>query len=364
MHQYYRGVQELTLDKTSLKNNTLVVMKCKGTFKNGKSFEFPSLTLKSLSLEVPIGIEDQYVLLTHESEGNLKLSVISNFKAESNQMVLAKIKKVDVKRGIELDAGYIPECLSLSANHRLCEILGETKSLIRYRADALSARINNSRVKGADVADFLMLQVLNRVENSLDHISNSSDNHPITFYKLLIALIGELSTFLTESKRPERLPRYQHDELALTFNPLFQLLVSFFSIQLEQRATIIPLVDRKYGIKVASIDDRTVIETCRFLLLVSADTTNEKLRHQFSASTKISAIEDIRRILNSDSQGISLFLLPVAPRQVPYHTGVIYFELDKDSDYWNQIKVTGTLAIHTAGDFPGLRVELWMINDN
>jgi type VI secretion system protein ImpJ len=49
------------------------------------------------------------------------------------------------------------------------------------------------------------------------------------------------------------------------------------------------------------------------------------------------------------------------PRQIPFHTGFSYFELDRNSDLWKQLDTSGGMAIHVAGEFPELTLELWAI---
>ena len=54
--------------------------------------------------------------------------------------------------------------------------------------------------------------------------------------------------------------------------------------------------------------------------------------------------------------------LPVAPRQIPYHAGYTYFELDtRNNDLWRQLDQSGGLAMHIAGEFPGLELAFWAI---
>jgi type VI secretion system protein ImpJ len=59
--------------------------------------------------------------------------------------------------------------------------------------------------------------------------------------------------------------------------------------------------------------------------------------------------------------GIRLNALAVAPRQIPYHKGMIYFELNKNHELWKELEESGTIAIHFSGDYPGLELEFWAI---
>jgi type VI secretion system protein ImpJ len=39
----------------------------------------------------------------------------------------------------------------------------------------------------------------------------------------------------------------------------------------------------------------------------------------------------------------------------------VYFELDQTHELWSQLSNSGGMALHAAGDFPGLAMELWAI---
>jgi type VI secretion system protein ImpJ len=56
--------------------------------------------------------------------------------------------------------------------------------------------------------------------------------------------------------------------------------------------------------------------------------------------------------------------VPVAPRQIPYHAGFAYFELDQTDELWEQLKNSGGVAMHVAGEFPSLAMEFWAIRSD
>ncbi|NOR42770.1 MAG: type VI secretion system baseplate subunit TssK, partial [Gammaproteobacteria bacterium] len=99
----------------------------------------------------------------------------------------------------------------------------------------------------------------------------------------------------------------------------------------------------------------------QFVLAIKADVAQEMLQSTFPSQIKIGAVEHIRQMVNSGLPGIGLRLLPVAPRQIPYHAGFTYFELDKSSSHWQGLEQSSTFAMHVAGDFPGLKLEFWSI---
>src|SRR5690606_1503539 len=113
--------------------------------------------------------------------------------------------------------------------------------------------------------------------------------------------------------------------------------------------------------RVAPITDRSLLTSASFVLAVRADMPAEVLRRNFPNQVKIGPVEQIRELVNVALPGITVRPLPVAPRQIPYHAGVTYFELDRSGQHWKQLATSGGFAIHVAGEFPGLEMEFWAI---
>ena len=98
-----------------------------------------------------------------------------------------------------------------------------------------------------------------------------------------------------------------------------------------------------------------------FVLAVNAQMPSDQLRQRFPAQSKLGPVDRIRDLVNLQLPGIGLRALPTAPRQLPFHAGFHSFELDRGGDLWKQFERSGSLALHVAGDFPGLELELWAI---
>ena len=142
---------------------------------------------------------------------------------------------------------------------------------------------------------------------------------------------------------------------------MIKALRQYLSAVLEQTAVSIPLDPRKYGISVGIIADRKLLSTAGFVLAVQSDIPAEDVRRHFAKQAKVGPVEEIRQLVNSALPGIQLKALPVAPRQLPYRSGVVYFELDGDSQHWGKMTTSGGIAVHVSGEFPGLKMELWAI---
>jgi type VI secretion system protein ImpJ len=130
---------------------------------------------------------------------------------------------------------------------------------------------------------------------------------------------------------------------------------------LQQNAIAIELQERAHRVWVARIPSPELIHHAGFVLAVHADLPAETMRTRYPAQVKIGPVERLPELVNLHLPGIGLRLLPVAPRQIPYHAGCHYFELDTGGELWKQLEKSGGLALHVAGDLPGLTMECWAI---
>ncbi len=263
---------------------------------------------------------------------------------------------------VSLDDKHIPPIVVAHESNVLSGFLRELAGLLHHRGEALAARLSAPGRGGvSEVADFLMLQLVNRYEPLIVHLSKLRTLHPERLYADLLALAGDITTFTRDTRRPGDYPAYNHDDLASCFTPMMADLRRSLSMVLEQNAFQIELLERAYGVRVAVIANPDLIKTATFVLAVAADLPGETVRKQFPSQVKIGPVEKIRDLVNLHLPGVGLRPLPVAPRQIPYHAGNNYFELDTSSEFWRGLERSGGLAMHIAGDFPGLKLEFWAI---
>ena len=91
------------------------------------------------------------------------------------------------------------------------------------------------------------------------------------------------------------------------------------------------------------------------------DMPADELRTRLPNQIKIGLVEKIRDLVNNQLPGITLSSLPVAPRQIPYHAGYHYFQLNKAGNYWEQMVQSGGFAFHLSGQYPALKMEFWSV---
>lgn len=263
---------------------------------------------------------------------------------------------------VVLDDNFIPTVLQVRAATRLTTVGTELLGLFHQRGEALGGRVAaTGRGAASELADFLMLQTINRYQPLLAHFVDTGVLHPEQFYQFCVAAAGELATFTTTSKRTPKFPGYRHDRLKESFEPVIVSLRESMSKVMVLNAISIPLEKRKFGISLAIVPDKSLFGSAVFVLAARADGPAENVRQRFPTQIKVAPAEKIGDLVRHGLPGVPVVPIPVAPRQIPFHAGYAYFELDQSHELWDQLKDSGGVAIYVSGDFPGLAMELWAI---
>lgn len=401
------GVTELSIDRNLLASGRFALSSAAGVMEDGTPFSIPGAVDAPVPLDLPEGTRNAvvYLAVPLHQDGNPEVTApdagpeelrarfaLRNFQAfdthsdstiaaelgvgrlrmryllDTGELAgysclgLARIAEVQTDRIVQLDDRYIPPCLRISATGVLGNLTAELVGMLGQRAEALAALLGQPGARGvADVADFMLLQTINRWQPLMAHWADAGNVHPEALFSALVQMAGELCTFTAVDKRPGSYPAYRHDDLQRSFAPVVADLRRSLSKVLETKAVAIPLQGPKFGIRVGMITDRTLLRASQFVLTVSADVTGEQLRRIFPNKVKIGAVEHIQQLVNVALPGIAVRALPVAPREIPFQASAAYFELDRGSPHWQQMANSGGFGIHVSDDFPNLQMELWAI---
>ena len=402
---YGWGLNELVMNLSSLRLSEVSVERISGFFPDGSFFSETADTAPHLTLKVPPNTENEFIYLVWSapssykrnygfideldirdlryimrsvdledssnpalpkrellvSTPNLKLALIDDVSENEIKLPIARIVSTSSTGEVLLDEKYIPASLNCK-NDQLSHYISEVMGLLKQRAIALAGILNNPTLKGTgEVRDFLMLQTVNRYFAYMHHVSMSiSAVHPYALFENLMKLYGDLSTFNLD-KLNFNLPVYDHDQLGRCFKTLFILLKEALSIVLQQRAIMIPLELRDEATRVAITPDTSLLNTCTFVLAIHASLPSDILRQRIPTTIKIGSVEKVQDLVAYHLPGIHVHALSTAPRELPYHSGYSYFEIDKGSEFWEDLHQSSGMAIHLAGDFPDLEMECWAI---
>lgn len=408
IHAFSWGITQLELDEQLMTLGKLSINKAQGVFPDGTPFDIPetspapiplqvSSELKNETLFVAIPLiqpnaqligkgDDQNALARYrikdlvvpdlhseqlESEADLQVGELNirlvpgNEKLDAFSLIpIARIIEVDKNGAIKLDNDFIPAVMNCDAAGQLTDFISETEGLLSHRGEAIASRLAAPGSGGvSEIADFLLLQLVNRFEPLLHHLRSSNQLHPEELFRVLISLAGELATFTRDERRPPRFPDYIHDQLQTCFEPVMDEIRRALGTVLEQKAIGIEIIEHKYGIWVAQIMDKSLLDTAMFVLAAKADVSSEKIRSKFPNQSTIAVVEKIRELVNSHIPGIEISPLAVAPRQIPYHSGFTYFEIDTHHELWKQLENSGGLAVHVGTKLENLELELWAIRE-
>ncbi len=402
------GFARLSLDPLALSQGRISLATANGLLPDGTPFSIPDEQPAPPAVEIPANRRDVLIYLAlplrragmpeftlNPASGNgaqrygSEDQEVADSVMETQGMAAVKLGTPNLRLGVEgdpddgliklgiarvverrssgelvLDPNYVPPVLDCQADSTLSQWLREVVSLTNHRATNLAERLSQPGQRGvAEITDFLLLQILNRATPVLTQLEQNPYLHPAALHDFLLGLAGELATHTHGDRRPAAFLAYRHDALHDTFRPLIQDLRNSLTAVLAQNVESIPLEDRGRGVHTAMLEDLDVIRNARFVLAATASVPVEQMRSLFPHQVKIGPSDMIRDLVLSQLPGIMLGLMPVAPRQLPYHAGFCYFELDRTSDFWKRLETNRMLALHVAGDFPGLQLELWSIRN-
>ncbi|NJD06844.1 MAG: type VI secretion system baseplate subunit TssK [Methylococcaceae bacterium] len=405
LRAYDWGFSRLRIDLGQLAVGKLALNQCAGIFPDGTPFDLPGDDELPLPLDVGEDVRNSVVYLCLASRrpeaaeidsdsapeslsryrlkerevrdhnsgadgryavqvGGLRtrLMLARQERAGYSCVPVARIIEVKADKTVLLDDQFIPSAVNCVAASGLGAFLRDLEGLLHTRGEALAARVAGAGHGGvAEVSDFMLLQLINRYEPLLTHLAYNATMHPEDCFRLCLQMVGELATFYRPGKRPIGFPHYQHDDLQACFRPVMDELRQLLSMVLEQNAIQLPLSKPKFGVYGAKRPDLKLLEDAIFVLAANAQVSPELMRSHFPPQVKIGPVEEIQQLVRAALPGISIHPLPVAPRQIPFHAGFSYFELNKQSDLWKKMAASGGFAIHIGGNFPGLELEFWAI---
>jgi type VI secretion system protein ImpJ len=399
------GLTELELERDLLTIGQLGLARAAGVFPDGTPFRMPEDTPLPLPLEIDPKLRDQIMYLgvplrqpgstevqrdgardtpvrnavteleARDSSGNsgqpalLEVATLrTRLMAERDaadgfaRIPIAHLIECRADKRVLLEERFIPTVLDARSAPRLATFMTELLGLLHTRGEELGATVTSTgRSSSAEIADYLLLQAINRAEALLAHLTESGVLHPEDLYRFCVALAGELATFTSSSHRRTPFPRYRHERLRESFEPVIAALRAAFTARVESSAIPIPIVAKKYGINVATVADRTLFNSAVFVLAARAELPADEIRRRLPGLLKIAPVEKISNYVNLQLPGVPVTSVPVAPRQIPVHAGFNYFELDQTHELWSQFASSGGVAFHVAGEVPGLALEFWAI---
>ncbi|WP_432785992.1 hypothetical protein AAEX37_00100 [Oligella sp. MSHR50489EDL] len=405
---FFWGFSELQLDTDVFSQGRFALKQAKGFFKDGTSFVIDESTPLT-SLDVPQAISNELVGLAiptrqasrqqvafEEGEdllaryavteqevldstdttlgavslqlGRLQMRLMLESQVDANYefLPIARLKGRDSKNALVIDTAYIPPTLNfIEVKNNLFNFLVTAVDLLNEQVKRLARRLSASALQNgsSSLTQMMMLNVINRYHAYFHHLRTSNYHHPESFFCYLQMLLNEMAVFLNEHRAMDQFAKYNHDDLQASFAPLMGQLNAALNIVLEDPYEVIEFVDKGHGLRVAQLNDLSLIKQAEFILGVKADMPLDSLRKHFPTQAKFGPAERIRDLVHLQLPGVSVQSVEQIPPQLPYHSGYVYFAFQQSGDLWQQFARSGVLALHLAGEFPGLEMEFWAVRN-
>lgn len=292
------------------------------------------------------------------------LCMVQDLNELSAYVALPLLQVLEVRDSGEvvINDDFIPPLLYLNVSEHVQGFVKEIAGLLSLRRMKLLDRIGGVDQYGvAGISELLLLQLINRYEPLLEHYRCQSHLHPEIIYQLFLQLAGELRTFTSEDRSYAKPPIYDHLNLRVCFFEVMKDLRVAFNYVFDEPAVFIPFANYKHNLYLASFHERVNFDYQRLVLAVRADMPLAQLRNLFPTHAKLGPLAQIKDLVTLQIPGMPLHLLPVAPRQIPYHSDFVYFELDNQSEMWLKLKESSALALHLSGGFANVEISLWAV---
>ncbi|HZT56806.1 MAG TPA: type VI secretion system baseplate subunit TssK, partial [Burkholderiaceae bacterium] len=308
------GFTSVAVDDAALALGKLSINSAQGVLPDGTAFSIPSNDAAPAAIDIPADARNERVVLAlvlqrpgivesdaEQAAGAMgpRYTVAEVEVGDSNTNVdrdtAIQIGRLNLRLMLERDAGegyatigvarvverradnklvldtqYIPPMMHAQGHQILDGYVREICGLLHQRGEALAARLSQPGRGGvAEIADFLLLEAVNRSQPVFMQLQQRSVLHPEILYAACLSLAGDLSTF-REKRRPPPFPEYLHDDLQKCFRAVMDDLRQSLSMVMEQTAIPIELQDRKHGIRVSVIPDIDLQRNAQFVLAVNA----------------------------------------------------------------------------------------------
>jgi type VI secretion system protein ImpJ len=397
------GLAELTFDKSLSCIGKVGVKSAKGLFPDGTPFDIQN----GLALDIPSSTNNKLVYLAlpiyrtgavdiggeqekHRRYHRLDHNVfdISRDHSEALQLELAELN-IELKLEgddlqdytlipiahvtehksdgeVVLNKAFVPTCLHFMVSDYLQDNVNDLYAQMQYRAKSISQRLqveSASKSHQALIRDYLWLQALGRWLPSVKYWLDTVTISPHTVYYECLKIVGEMQGL--EGKMPQEYDSWDNSRLYALFSGLFSDIHIFLrEVQLDSLTTLVwddSLFEKRRLLRTL-VQDRSLLNAGRFVLVVSSPLGAVKLSEQFPLVSKLAGNGEIANLVRNALSGVPLRALPVPPSELKSRSDAAYFEIDTQSSLWQAlIQKDEPIALHVDSHIGELDIEFFVI---
>lgn len=401
---YYWGIKKLEIDSSLLSLGKVAVVLAEGVFPDGSLFKVNYDPAFPLVAQVTKGQENQNIYMAippqikgavtsdepeqsqgvryrqkHQdirdshgvnndrvypiATGDLNVRLVAEDQLEDSFIALpiAQVSSVSDDGAVVLNPHFGAPSIDMSTYSGCLSGLIDLNLLMQEKAKQLAATIESGMGNGAGtVVDLLMLKALNSWGATLNILIKQTPLHPYELFKQLSVFIAEISTYTRSERVAVMGVEYSHIGACQTILALIENARVLVSTAFKSKAISLPIQRKKFGISVVGLPTEAMVDD-EFILAIKADLSAEVIRKLVSSKLKAGSIDNIKDLVNLQLPGCIKELLPVTPRQIPYHAGMHYFRLLPDAEMKGSIKASNGIGLHVSGDVPGMELEFWVV---
>jgi type VI secretion system protein ImpJ len=409
------GVSELNIDAEAVANGLIRIVSCSGIMPDGETFDIPETDdippSRSVgehfpptrdALDVFLAIPEnrprtRNVTIPGAEQGadgppttrylaETRMFTDDNAIAEEKPVQVARrafrllfddeyrdgfscLRIARVKRnaaGIPiLDPRFVAPCLNLASSSYLTMLLRRQIEILATKSATLSGpRRHHGKAladfPASETANFWLLHTVNSYLPELKHIWKVRHGHPEPAYVSMLRLAGALSTFSLEA-HPDNLPDYDHDDLGRCFTLLDDQIRDLMETVIPSKFVAVPLEVRDRFIWGGAVTEDQYFRDSQFFLAVSAKMGVDDLIRKVPQLIKISAQDDIQRLVRHSLPGVTLRHTPVPPSAIPMKLDNQYFSLNQGGPLWEAIMLSRQLAAYAPGEIVDPKMELVIV---
>lgn len=250
---------------------------------------------------------------------------------------VARLEGLRADGAVALADGHLPPALTIGAVPWYAMLLAEIVTGLDRIAEAHGGLVVGG--SGASVENLMILHLANSARPRLAHVLAQNLQHPSDLFEDLAGLAGQMATYGSSLRRLSELPVYDHADpqpaFAALADTLRSLILSLRHVEPKSRA--LAVARHAQNIWKVRIDNPEILRTCRIVLRVGSDLSDESLRRIFVDQATVGAADVFEQLWKSRLPGIPLKPLYSQPREIPFDGERLCLELDQKSEHWTHL---------------------------
>ncbi|HWL87380.1 MAG TPA: type VI secretion system baseplate subunit TssK [Polyangiaceae bacterium] len=259
---------------------------------------------------------------------------------------------------------FVPPVLRVGASRFLSDGFRRllTTMIAKQQGLSQSRRLRAASVvefQAADASKFWLLHTLNQMIPSIAEIVDKPATPPREAHHVLGQLVGMLGTF-DATADPMQVPKYNHLRLGDVFDPMFKQAMKLLDTVIAERYVTVPLTVHDRGMYTGEMRDPAALPYDYFLAVSGTGNISEpQIREHVPRLAKIAATTRIEALMHVAVSGARIAHEYRIPAALPVKPGVLFFRIEKASDYWREILTSGTVAIYLPIDPTTVQLSLF-----